>query len=138
MRLDEAARRYLGVPFQHQGRDPQRGIDCIGLVVLCERDCGGSPEDFTAYDRHPSARMLETALRAYYGPPVSGMCPGDLVAIRYAATKRGPVRHVAVVGEHAHGLSLIHTDSNIGRVVEHRLDDGWRDCIAGVYRRAAE
>jgi cell wall-associated NlpC family hydrolase len=134
-RLDEAARRYLGVPFKHQGRDPAVGIDCVGLGQLACRDCGVAVPDWTDYARHPHAGLLESRLRAVFGPPHSDMQPGDIVAMRFAGD-RGPVRHVGIVGEHPHGLSLIHTDSRLGRVVEHRIDDHWRARIAGVYRRA--
>lgn len=120
------ARQYLGVPFRHQGRNPALGIDCIGLLILV---CGGSEHD-TTYGREPHDGLLETHLRMAFGNPVSGMRPGDVAAIRWA----GPVRHVGIVGEIDGALSLIHTSSGVGRVVEHRLDAKWRKRIAGVYR----
>jgi hypothetical protein len=41
------------------------------------------------------------------------------------------------VGAHPEGgLSLIHTDSYIGRVVEQRIDETILARIAAVYRRA--
>lgn len=35
----EAARSYLGVKWVHQGRT-EKGMDCVGLVVLAARQCG--------------------------------------------------------------------------------------------------
>lgn len=43
----EAARGFLGVPWVHQGRT-ERGMDCVGLVVLAMRRCGvNAPLDAT-------------------------------------------------------------------------------------------
>ena len=39
MRLDQAARAYIGVPWQHHGRS-RHGLDCVGLLFLASRDIG--------------------------------------------------------------------------------------------------
>lgn len=133
MRLDEIARQYLGVPWQHQGRNPSFALDCIGLLVVCERERGYVVRDQSGYPRNPSGDLLESALREHYGPPVESLQPGDAVSMKF----RGPVRHVGIIGAHpTGGLSLIHTDSHVGRVVEHRLDDRWRARIVNAYRRS--
>ena len=132
--IHHEARKYLGTPFRHRGRDPVVGIDCVGLAVLAARDCGWDVQDLADYTRHPKGGLLESMLRLNCGAPVSDMQAGDLVAIRYAHA--GPVRHVGIVGDHPHGLSLIHTDSHIGRVVEQRIDQSITARIAAVYRRA--
>lgn len=131
-RLDVAARRYLGVPFLHQGRNPAIGIDCVGLLVLAARDCGLNDlaaHDLTSYARNPAKGELERRLRAALSP-VSEPIPGDVVSISY----HGQTRHVAIVGERNGRLTLIHTASNVGRVVEHGLTDQWRSRITGIYR----
>ena len=133
MTVVDAARRYLGVPFLHQGRDPAVGIDCIGLGVLALRDCGITVEDHTDYGRDPHDGLLEARVTAALGAPIpqDTMQPGDLVAIDYV----GATRHLAIVGDYLYGgLSLIHTDSMVGRVVEHRLDAKWERRIALVWR----
>lgn len=137
MRLDQAARAYLGVPFSHQGRNPDIGIDCIGLLVCAAGDCG-LPQvagDSTAYGRDPVDGLLESHLAALFGPllPSGDMRPGDIAAVRFL----GAVRHVGVVGEHPDGLSLIHTNSAVGRVTESRIDAKWLKRIAGVHRPGA-
>jgi cell wall-associated NlpC family hydrolase len=130
----DAARAYLGVPFVHQGRT-RFGLDCIGLLSLALRDAGleryvDHPENRADYSRTPHMGLLEARMRRIFGPPVADMQPGDVVALRYA----GPIRHVGIVGDHPHGLSLIHTDSHLGRVTEHRIDDRWAKRIALVFR----
>lgn len=131
----EAARRYIGVPFRHQGRDPAVGLDCVGLLAVSLRDAGLShylAHDRLGYSRDPHDGLLEKGLAAAFGAPlpVTAMQPGDIAAVRFA----GPVRHVAIVGDHPEGLSLIHSYTSIRRVTEHRIDAKWLRRIAGVYR----
>lgn len=134
-RLDIAARAYLGTPFLHQGRDPAIGIDCVGLVALCVRDCGLShllSHDFTSYHRNPAHGELERRLRAALGAPVTGgLRPGDVVSMSFA----GQTRHVGVIGAAPDGRpSLIHTYNKPAKVIEHGIDDKWRRRITGIYR----
>jgi len=132
MRLDEAARTFLGVPFRHQGRNPSVGLDCIGLLVAAATVLG-LPQvagDSTAYGRDPAHGLLESYMRDLFGSPVSDMQPGDIVAIDF----KGAIRHVGIVGIHPGGLSLIHTNFSVGKVTEARLDDRWLKRIKAVYR----
>lgn len=131
--MDEAARRYLGVPFLHQGRNPKVGLDCVGLGVQAASDCGVDLPHAADYGRVPAQGELERRIRSMLGDPVpfDAMRPGDVVTIEFF----GQTRHVAIVGAHSlGGLSLIHSASNVGRVVEVRLDDRWAKRITGVYR----
>lgn len=130
--LHEAARGYLDTPFRHQGRS-RSGLDCIGLLVLALADCGRAVDDVTSYGANPYRGQLEANLLREFGPAISkaDAQPGDIVAIDFA----GATRHVGVLGEYVHGgLSLIHTDQDVGRVVEHRLDGKWARRITGVWR----
>lgn len=135
--LVDAARRYMGAPFAHQGRAAW-AMDCAGLLVLAERDCGRELRDVAAYGRTPWRDGLESALVDNYGPPVQGdLLPGDKLLMRFA---REP-QHIAIVTDYiGGGLGIIHTRSDIsngrqkGRVVEHILDATWRDRIVKVFR----
>lgn len=132
MELHQAARKYLGCAFKHQGRS-REGMDCVGLVVMSLADCGRQVADVTSYGRDPHNGLLERNLSATFGPAISmdQMRPGDIVAIDFA----GAVRHVAIIGVYEFGgLSLIHTDESVGRVVEHRLDSKWLSRIKGIFR----
>ena len=137
MHAYEAARAYIGVPFVHQGRST-RGLDCIGLVERALLDAGMEhyrlPANWLDYGRDPHRGLLEQRMAEVFGAPVADMQPGDVVAIKYA----GPIRHVGLIGEAEAGgvryLTLIHTDSHLGRVTEHRIDDRWARRIALVFR----
>jgi cell wall-associated NlpC family hydrolase len=144
IRLDLAARAYLKwgpdekpVPFLHQGRDPNVGIDCVGLLVLAARGCGLdelTAHDISDYARDPARGELEARLRKAFGAPVRDLSPGCVVSIEF---HKPATRHVAIVGEHPHGLSLIHTYKSPAQVIEHGLDDKWRKRITGIYRMEA-
>lgn len=129
--LAEAARRYLGVRFVHRGRRKDK-LDCVGLVWIAYHDCGVSLCAPTDYGREPNVDRFKTAIENALGKPVSGPpIPGDVVTLK---TLRHP-HHLAIVGEHKHGLSLIHASGEHGRVVEHRLDETYMRRITNVYRR---
>lgn len=129
----------LEVPFHHLGRHVH-GADCVGLLVHAM----GYPQHMVpAYPRDPYEGKLERTLGAIFGPPVAAggaqgvqaatLLPGDVVAMAYGR----PVRHVGIVAQHPaypEHLSLIHTDSNVGKVTEHILDESWLRRIKLVYR----
>ena len=107
------------------------GIDCIGLVVVCVAACGVPVHDRTDYGRDPDGTLVE-AMDAHL-VRADGIAPGRVALIEYA--KRLP-RHVAIIGESHDGLTLIHADSNRGKVVEHPLDARWSRRIVGTWRLA--
>jgi cell wall-associated NlpC family hydrolase len=119
------------VPHTHQGRS-MLGMDCVGLIVWAF-DLEDAPAD---YGRHPHAGTLERHLAERFGPAVGGASeaqPGDVVSMRFVA--HGRPRHVGIVAEHPQGgLSLIHSNSQAGRAVEHRLDAEWLARIVAAYR----
>lgn len=138
-----AARRYLGVPFRHRGRRPDR-LDCVGLVWRAYLDCGVSLEHRTDYGREPQHERFLREIEAAMGPavahgPISARAlaggavqVGDMVTLR---TLRHP-HHVALVGDYPMGgLSLIHASGEHGRVVEHRLSPEYAARITHVFRR---
>ena len=81
-RFVDAARRYIGVPWVHQGRS-SRGVDCIGLVVLAARDCG-----------------LDVAMEANYGRTQN-----------YAQMKPLLIRHCVRVGDPGEGVVVLFKNS---------------------------
>jgi hypothetical protein len=132
-RLDLAARKYVGTTFLHQGRNPEIGVDCVGLASVLVKDCGLhwlAEHDLTNYARNPNGGELERRMQAAFGPPVKELAPGCLVTIQFY----GPTRHVGIVGEYNRRLTLIHALGVPPRVVEHGIDDKWLRRITGIYR----
>lgn len=118
-----AARSYKGTPFRHRGRS-RRVIDCLGLCVCALRDIGLSPADERVYQRHPEpeAAKLRATLVEHFGSPVQALEPGCIVTLQW----HGRANHVGIIGDYPlGGMTLLHTDAQVGRVVEHRLATHW-------------
>lgn len=136
--IDQAiarARSLIGTPFMHLGRG-ELAVDCVGMLMYA---FDYPLHDVPAYPRDPYNNELETHLTRILGPAVieypsmDQLRPGDVVAMQY----RGPVRHVGLLAMYEPApelLSLIHTDSSVGAVTEHRLNEKWVRRIAKVYR----
>lgn len=137
MTAADIARTFLGVPFLHQGRS-ERGLDCVGLLVLVFRALGYPVADLEGYSRNPHHGLLVANLEANGAVPVDEPQVGDIAVIAFTTRNGEPVwRHVGIVGDDVHGgLSLIHACSSVGFVTEHRLDSRWRDRCA-FYRMGA-
>lgn len=124
MHIVDACRNYLGVPFRHQGRN-RLGLDCGGLLVVAAKDCGIELDDIKGYQRQPDGKTLMATMernltRVYRAPEY-----GDIVLMRL----RKLPQHIAIITD----KGMIHAHSEAGKVVEHRLDDFWRQSIVGVF-----
>lgn len=128
-----AARATLGVPFVHQGRT-LRGLDCVGVALHVANVLGVGYVDVEGYPKRPSQGHLEATFEAHVASGVllrvnkEGMARGDFLLMKF---KTDP-QHVALWT----GDTLIHSYANVGKVVEHRMDDEWAARIVRVYRFA--
>ena len=96
-------------------------------------DIGKRIRDRRAYGRVPKDGWLEQAMRENFGAPVGvdALGVGSIVVMHFGA---GQADHVGIVGAHPFGgWRLIHAYAPWRKVVEHRLDDVWRDRITEVY-----
>lgn len=113
----EAARQYKGVKFIHQGRS-NRGVDCVGLVVLAMKDTGIPVVDVTDYNQEPDPkRMLEIITPYLIEKPISERQPGDLLWMKFVKQPQ----HIAIVTD----KGIIHSYSVVGKVIEHGLNKVW-------------
>jgi cell wall-associated NlpC family hydrolase len=126
-----AARSFAGVPFRHRGRS-ERGLDCLGLIVVAMQAVGRLMADRASYGRNPVNDGIAEAARAHFGKPIllKNLRPGDVVLMQWHQQPN----HVAIVTDYpGGGLALIH--SLAGKcVVEHRLADPWPRRIFEAYR----
>jgi cell wall-associated NlpC family hydrolase len=124
-----AARGLIGTPFKHRGRS-DAGTDCIGLVKLALQGRDTADERLYGRQPEPEGLRLRATLREHFGDPVP-LAAGCVVLMRWHALPN----HVAIVADYIHGgLSLIHADARVGRVVETRLSDPWPRRIIEAYR----
>lgn len=118
----EAARKYLGVPFVHQGRT-NKGLDCAGLVVLALRDIGLDVEDLKGYGRTPNSGQLKSLLDKQFFRKKEAKT-GDILLMKF----RNEPQHIAIKTD----IGMIHAYQGYG-VVEHGMDDKWRKRIVAAY-----
>lgn len=129
------ARRYLGLPVKHQGRNPAVALDCVGYCRQYLIDLGYRIADRADYSRDPDGTLRVEVTKALGQPIATGdgawrlAQPGDVLSIRYARE-----RHVAIASELYGQLAMIHADNSIGRIVEHPMDDRWKRRVIGVWR----
>lgn len=89
-----AARRWLGVPWVHQGRN-RLGVDCIGLLLVTCWQLHLTDYDVRGYGLFPRADWMQAEFDAIL-PRVDEAQPGDVVLLRLA--KR--LLHVGIRTEH--------------------------------------
>lgn len=120
----QRARSLIGVPFRPQGRDPQQGLDCVGLCLaayrLPARQVRG---DYRLRGNHRGE--LEDALSKLFRKiNAADMLPGDLLLLSIASDQS----HLAVLTS----AGFVHADARLRRVVETPGEPLWP--LAGIYR----
>lgn len=126
------ARAFIGTPHIHQLREKGVGVDCAGLLTSVSKALGLSAFDVTDYERLPDGKeMVALCDREMTRITTATMQPGDAVVMRFDQFPQ----HIAILADYKYGgLSIVHANSAIGKVVEHRLDERWRSRIVAAYR----
>lgn len=121
------ARSCVGSPFRHQGRTPEHGLDCVGLIFYVSKILGLSDFDLADYKKIPRREAISrmTGVAGFAERPKSEMMPGDVVILRIGKY----LEHSAILSDRG----IIHACEKYGRVVEHRLDSEWRSRIISVH-----
>jgi cell wall-associated NlpC family hydrolase len=129
------AREYLGTPWHHCGRVKGKehgGLDCVGLVSCTCKELGiRADSDLPSYSRHPDGKLLVEQIekldvtRLDYEDDV--LYPADIIVFRFIGERP---THLGFLTDQG----LIHTYRDVGRVVEHRIDDTWKRRIHLVFR----
>ncbi|WP_423141041.1 NlpC/P60 family protein [Parablastomonas sp. CN1-191] len=111
--LAAAAESLLGTPFRLHGRDPQRGLDCVGLLEAALRMAGHA----TVLPRGYTLRLADPAdWLPLPGPLGFGAASGAARAGDALLLRTGPGQaHVVIVA--ADGAA-IHAHAGLRRVVK--------------------
>lgn len=113
-KIIELARECVGTPFQHQGRIPKKGLDCVGLVRYPAIALGFyTPDtDFVAYRMQPDPTEMSERLRSFFDlVSADEKMPGDIIWM-----KAPEPQHLAIYT----GMNIIHAmNTGKGCVVEH-------------------
>jgi len=127
-----AARGFIGVPFRHQGRRRDTGVDCAGLVILVAHELKLSEFDYRTYGRLPVADRMRQFLNAHMDC-VANWQAGDVLLM---TLEREP-QHLAVltaVATQDNLARIVHSHAQVGKCVEHNLDALWRSRVRGAWR----
>ncbi|QLC23662.1 C40 family peptidase [Parasphingopyxis algicola] len=119
-RIVSAARACIGVRFRVQGRDPETGLDCVGLAAISYRAAGAAPRLPAGYglrggDIRDVGRWLEASGLVRIADAPAGA--GDLLLLAPGSRQL----HLAV---HS-GTGFVHADLGLRRVVETPGDPPW-------------
>lgn len=135
-RLAFAAQLCVGTPFHHGGRIKGVALDCVGLLVVCGRECGLEIADQPFYSpQDDNFERLRPALERHCCKvfATDDMKPGDVVLFRRTGGARPIFNHVGIV---VSGNAFVHAwgTPSVMQVVETPFDRYWRGSVAGVYR----
>jgi cell wall-associated NlpC family hydrolase len=107
-----AAEGLVGVPFRFRGRDPETGLDCVGLVGAALDAIGRPSPAMARYTMRQTdfAPQLARAELAGFAGARGPIRPGDVLLVQ-----PGPAQiHLLVVGPSG---SLVHAHAGLGKVV---------------------
>jgi len=122
----------IGVPFRHQGRD-ESGLDCAGFLLFL---LGKFGYDFVEVDRRYSRnprnyKLKELLADKLVETPKADIDVTDILLLKF----KGPPQHLALVtGYKWGGFGMIHSNSRLGRVTEHSLNEQWKRLIYKAYK----
>lgn len=107
-----AASELVGVPFRLHGRDPEQGLDCIGVAACALKAAGFQAIAPCGYSLSNSSidRHLRCAGASGLEPAESPVQPGDIVLVT-----PGPAQHHLLVADAAGGF--VHAHAGLRRVV---------------------
>ena len=127
-----AARAWIGTPYKHQGRG-RKGLDCVGLLVEVANDMGHPVVAPTAYSSMPQGWQLTEPCDEQLWRPVrqNKLIPGDLAV--FTGWSPNEPQHFAFIGDHPHGVTLIHSFSKFDKVVEQPWNRLWAQKFHGLY-----
>jgi len=127
MAIEDAARAraLVGVPFRAQGRDPARGLDCVGLALAaCELSSELVRADYRLRGNH-RAQVEQGLLQHFRRVSRRPRRVGDLLLMAVAADQV----HLGLLTPGG----FVHADARLRKVVETPGEPGWP--VVGVYRR---
>ncbi len=137
IQIIEAARAWIGTPYQHQASCRGAGCDCLGLIRGVWRDLYGvEPEAAPPYamdwaEADAAELMCEAARRHMQEVTPGEAGPGDVLMFRMV--RGGPARHAGIISDPGH---MIHACS--GHAVREEAIGAWARRIAYAFRFPAQ
>lgn len=115
---------YLKTPYQHQGKAPGVGLDCVGIIECAYAAAGLVIPLHNNYGREPMGNFLKLTLEKYF-KLTSSPKTADIMLIAYF----GVPHHLAIYNDGR----MIHSSSATEKVIEHRISAAWKRMTIGYY-----
>ena len=125
-------RDLIGIPFVNGGRDPKKGLDCMGLTIAARKKLGQSMPDFKV-DCYASAKIFATFTMeaASHWQKLDAPEIGCVVAIAFDEEMPDQVQHLGVyIGKD----NFIHTLEKTGSIISSVNDLQFKNRIRGYYK----
>lgn len=122
----KVTRLLKGVPFEHQGSNPETGLDCRGVIEWVAYVLSGRSIPLRDYQRSPSgAEFLEKMRAEMREIDKAAARPGDAVLIHFPRDTEA--KHGGIIAQGPYEPMLIHAWENQsdGEVREEPLR-GWK------------
>lgn len=117
-------RTLIGTRFVSQGRDPTRGMDCVGLILAAFAIAPGTAaDDYRLSGEHRDA-IAAGLFERFRRVPRTRIAPGDVLLLRGGARHW----HLGIWT----GSGLLHADAQRRMTLERPGSPEWP--IAAVYR----
>ena len=117
-KLAQAAASFIGAPFRLHGRDPQTGLDCMGLLIASLEAIGIRSDRPTGYALRNSSI---DAWRAYAERWSLKETTDDVRAGDVLLISPGPRQHHLQIAENR--STVIHAHAGLRRVVRGKLSN---------------
>lgn len=119
--LAQAAEQLVGSPFRLHGRNPETGLDCVGLVAAALQAIGAKPLIPFGYALRnlTVAQWLDHAGRSGLVPAPGPMQVGDVLLITLGHCQH----HLAIATA---SETVVHAHVGLRQVVKQPLQPSWR------------
>jgi hypothetical protein len=136
--IQVSARKLIGAEWQHQGRNPNAGIDCIGGIIFIGLDTGYFTDkqiqeiDVLDYSRQPTSfeLLLQKLAEQFDVIPIYEACEGDILTFRMAGERL--TSHVATITKGDREYMIVHSLEN--KVTIEEPLRRWHKFITGAFR----
>lgn len=128
-KIVEIARSKINLPFQHQGRNPDIALDCVGLLTYIVDQLGIDYDDVFGYPRTPYDRTIIKALdHQKCLQRIKVKEHGCIIILRIT---RQP-QHAAIYDEGKN--TIIHSCATMEKVIEQEYVKHFVERTARFYR----
>lgn len=125
LKLYKIARKLLGVPYVHQGRNAKYGVDCGGVLFFVLKELGRKPIDAGAYNSFIDFDLIDLMKKNGFRQVENGE-PGDVAVIKI----KGYPQHLVILSD----TGIIHCHAKSGTVIETAFLPVWKKRVFCFFR----